>query len=101
MSTTELPIACTLPEDKKADRRNQIDTNISSAIESITELEDGYQFRFSNGEGVTQNLFQFVEQERQCCRFLTFELIFEPDEGPIALRLRGPEGAKEFIQSMI
>jgi hypothetical protein len=101
MSTTGLPIACTLPENEKAERRDQIDTNISSAVESIIELEDGYEFRFSKGDGVMQNIFQFVEQERRCCRFLTFELIFEPDEGPVTLRLRGPEGAKEFIQSMI
>ena len=101
MSTTDLPIACTLPENEKAGRRDQIDTNISGAVEAITELEDGYEFRFSGGEEVIRNLFQFVKQERQCCRFLTFELIFEPDDGPIALRLRGPDGAKEFIQSMI
>src|SRR5437764_11842612 len=101
MSTADLPIACTLPEGEKADRRDQIGTNITGAVESITELDDGYEFHFSGGEDVMKSLFQFVEQERQCCRFLTFELIFEPDEGPIALRLRGPEGAKEFIQSMI
>jgi hypothetical protein len=32
-----------------------------------------------------------------CCPFFTFELTFEPDSGPIWLRVRGQEGVKEFI----
>ncbi|MBI4409686.1 MAG: hypothetical protein HY561_08265 [Gemmatimonadetes bacterium] len=39
---------------------------------------------------------EFILFERGCCPFLRFELEFEPG-GPLWLRIRGPEGAKEFI----
>ena len=46
----------------------------------------------------TAELTRFVATERQCCRFFAFELLFAPDLGPISLRLRGPEGMKEFLR---
>jgi hypothetical protein len=101
MTTQNLPIACTLTDEELADRQEEIDGNISGGVESVTELPDGYEFHFSSSEEWAEKLISFVKQERQCCRFLTFELIFQPDEGPISMRLRGPDGAKEFIKSMI
>jgi hypothetical protein len=101
MTTENLPIACTLPDEQLVGRRKEIDGNITGGVESATELPDGYEFHFSNSEEWIGKLTTFVKQERQCCRFLTFELIFQPDEGPISMRLRGPDGAKEFIKSMI
>ncbi len=101
MTTQNLPIACTLTDEQLAGRREEIDGNITGGVESITELPDGYEFHFSSSEEWAAKLITFVKQERQCCRFLTFELIFQPDEGPISMRLRGPDGAKEFIKSMI
>jgi hypothetical protein len=96
-----LPIACTLTDEQLADRRKEIDADVAGVVESVTELPDGYEFHFSNSEEWAGKLIHFIKQERQCCRFLTFELIFQPDEGPISMRLRGPDGAKEFIKTMI
>jgi hypothetical protein len=101
MSTTDLPIACTLTSEEMEGRRDEIDSNILGGVQAVTELADGYEFLFPGGDEWTSKLLHFIQQERQCCRFLTFELIFEPDEGPVSMRMRGPEGAKEFIKSMI
>jgi hypothetical protein len=38
-----------------------------------------------------------LSPKRECCRFFTFELRFEPDLGSISFRMRGPEGTKEFL----
>lgn len=43
----------------------------------------------------------FVVLERKCCPFLTFELVFEQEGGPIALRMRGPGGTKEFMAEYV
>jgi hypothetical protein len=101
MTTQNLPIACTLTEEQLEGGREEIDNDITNGVESVAELPDGYEFRFSSSEEWADKLIHFVKQERRCCRFLTFELTFEPDEGPISMRLRGPGGAKEFIKSMI
>jgi hypothetical protein len=101
MSTTDLPIACTLTDDERASRGEEIDNNISVGVQSVTELLDGYEFFFPAGDEWPARLLNFINQERECCRFLTFELLFQPDKGPISMRLRGPGGAKEFIKTMI
>ena len=42
-----------------------------------------------------------VEAQRQCCRFLRFEITVEPDGGPISLELSGPPGTREFIAALL
>ena len=39
--------------------------------------------------------------QRACCPFFTFALVFEPQQGPLWLHLRGPAGTKEFVASML
>ena len=54
------------------------------------------EFVFPEGEEWIEGLARFVAEERECCCF-AFELLFEPDVGPISLRMRGPAGTKEFL----
>jgi len=42
-----------------------------------------------------------VEQERQCCRFLQFDVRVEPDGGSVWLALSGPPGTQDFLRAMI
>ena len=42
-----------------------------------------------------------IDAERQCCRFLRFDLRVEPDVGPIALELTGPEGTEAFLEALL
>jgi predicted ester cyclase len=44
-------------------------------------------------------VLEFVAAEKQCCPFFTFELAFEPDDGPLWLRLRGSAEIKAFVRS--
>ena len=41
-----------------------------------------------------------VDAERQCCRFLRFQLTVEPDVGEISLDLTGPPGTREFVSAL-
>ncbi len=93
-----LPIACSLPEPELVERGEEITTSILSEVQQRIELPDGYEFLFPGTDALAAKLLQFITQERDCCRFFTFELIFDPNLGPIRLRLRGPEGTKEFIE---
>jgi len=42
-----------------------------------------------------------INAERKCCRFLRFQVIVEPSDGPIVLELTGPEGTQEFLEAML
>jgi hypothetical protein len=40
----------------------------------------------------------FIAEERACCPFFTFELQYEPNLGPIWLRLRGSADIKALLR---
>lgn len=98
---TNLPIACTLgPAALKARREDLLGGLVRRAAERV-DLPDGYGVRFEPAEGILSAIAQVVDVERQCCRFLTFELTIEPDNGPIWLEFTGPEGTREFLAGML
>jgi hypothetical protein len=96
----ELPIACKLSGDELAERGEAVD-ELFKEVEQVRELADGYAFRFSGTAAMASRLLAFTLVERSCCPFFTFELVFEPNEGPIWVRLRGAEGVKEFVASNV
>jgi len=94
-----LPIACTLSSEDLARRQQVIHQLLQKTLER-RELEDGFEFIFSPTEAILAELVDFVGFERKCCRFLSFELVLDSGDGPIHLRLRGPDGAKEAIRQI-
>jgi hypothetical protein len=96
-ATNELPIACSLSEPELQRRREALASDIYKNFQQVDELRDGYAFRYPAGEEWAGRLLEFITFERRCCPFITFELLFEPGQGPVWLRLRGAAGVKEFI----
>ncbi len=96
--TEELAIACKLSEAEQAIREEELAGDIFSNCQEVAELGDGYAFKFPGDGEWPAKLIEFIGFERECCPFFTFELVFEPQEGPVWLRLRGPEGTKAFVE---
>ena len=94
------PIACLLPEEELAVREADLLRELFPAIQETRELPDGYAYRFPGDAEWVLKLAQFVVFERVCCPFFTFEMDFEPEQGPVWLHLRGPEGTKEFLEPL-
>jgi hypothetical protein len=94
-----LPVACTLSGPEQADRRGEVE-EIFGGCSRVDELEDGYEFLFPGDAEWAIRLTELVVFERECCRFLAFELVFEPEGGPIRLRIRGPKRTKSLFAEM-
>jgi len=97
LPANELPIACNLSDAQRAARGEEITQNLFKHVQQVKELADGYAYRFPRGEEWVSRLMEFILAERDCCPFFTFELVFEPNLGPLWLHLRGGQGVKEFI----
>lgn len=98
---TNLPIACTLgPAALKARREDLLGGLVRRAVERL-DVPNGYRVRFDPSEDIVSTIAKVIEVERQCCRFLTFELTIEPDDGPIWLEFTGPAGTREFLAGML
>lgn len=95
-------IACLLDEAELRERRAAVRHALETApLEHRTELPDGYLFRFAPEPGLIERLATFVELERACCPFLTFAIEVSENHGPVALRLTGPAGTKEFLRGTL
>jgi hypothetical protein len=94
----ETPIACKLTGEERAERGDTV-KNLFDETEEVRELDDGYAFRFAGSNAMAARLLAFTLDERRCCPFFTFELVFTPNEGNIWVQLRGSAAIKEFVAS--
>ena len=95
-----IPIACTLSATDQARRGDEI-APLFWELRETRELPDGYALRFPGDETWAARLLAFIAEERACCPFFTFALVFAPQQGPLWLHLRGPAGTKEFVVGML
>lgn len=91
-----IPLACLLTGEDLTARGEAVRPLIAS-YQKLQELEDGYAFQFPGDSEWIQRVVTFISEERVCCPFFTFELQFEPNMGPIWLRLRGSAEIKSLL----
>jgi hypothetical protein len=100
MSETSLPIACSLTDAELQERSRDVLRRVGAAVVEVKELPDGYAYRLPSDTKWIGELAHLIQLERACCLFLRFQLIIEPDHGPIRLELTGPPGTKEFLAAL-
>lgn len=96
----DVPLACSLTASEHTVRSTEID-DLLVGVSGVRELDDGYALCFPGQDPWPHKVFRFIEGERSCCPFFTFELTLLPQCGPLWLHIRGPQGVKDIIQGMI
>jgi hypothetical protein len=98
---TDLPVVCTLgPAALRARRVGLLAGLVRRAAEQ-QEFPGGRRLRFLPADQILPEIARVVDAERQCCRFLRFQVTIEPDGGPIWLDLSGPAGTGEFLSALV
>ena len=92
-----LPIACTLTDPELARRRAELLSGVLHDSKDEEALSNGYRWRFASAPDLFTRLASLIEAERHCCRFLTFDIHAEPDQGDVLLDVTGPEGTTAFL----
>jgi hypothetical protein len=96
-----MPISCALtPEAIRAARAGLL-PGLAERAERREATEDGYRLTFAAEGDILQAIAGTIDAERQCCRWLRFEMSVLPDGGPIVLTLSGPAGAREFLEALL
>ncbi len=72
---------------------------IIAAKGNTTELPDGYAFHFPPDAKTYATVSEWIGDERLCCPFFAFDLQVSDRSQPLALRITGPEGVKQFIRA--
>jgi hypothetical protein len=95
----DLPIVCTLTPATIATRKAALLPGLVVRAERREETAAGIRLRLP--ADALSTIVETVDAERQCCRFLRFDITIEPDGGPIWLELAGPPGTREFLSALL
>ena len=95
------PIACSLTTAELRDREATLLAQFKSAVVETEELQDGYAFRLPDDGESIQVVANLIMAERQCCPFLAFNLVAQPNGGPVIIRVTGATGTREFLRSIL
>jgi hypothetical protein len=97
----DLPIVCTLQAGEINSRATQLLPGVAAAAQRRQAIENGFRFEFQPDGNLLSSIVHMIDAERQCCRFLRFQLTIEPAGGPVVLDVTGPPGSQEFLGAMI
>jgi hypothetical protein len=97
----DLRIACCLTSTELREREATLLGQFRSALIGTEELRDGYAFRVPGDGKWIAMIAKMIVAERECCPFLTLELVAQPNMGPVIVRVTGPAGAKEFLRTVL
>ena len=97
----DIPVACCLTRAELREREATLLAQFRSAVIETEELRDGYAFRVPGDGKWIAMIAQMIMAERECCPFLTFELVAQPNMGPVIVRVAGPAGTKEFLKTVL
>lgn len=98
-SIVDLPVVCTLTPATIATRKTALLPGLVGRADSQEVTAAGIRLRLP--ADALSAILETVDAERQCCRFLRFEITVEPDSGPIWLELAGPPGTREFLSALL
>jgi hypothetical protein len=96
----DMPIACCLTSAELREREARLLAQFRSAVVGTEELRDGYAFRVAGDRKWIAIIAKMIVAERECCPFLTFELVAQPNMGPVVVRVTGPAGTKDFLKTV-
>ena len=97
---SDLPVACTLSPEALVTRRQGLLGELLRRADTHEELTNGHRCSFAATDGVFAMILRMEDAERRCCRFLRFQIIVEPDGGPVSVELTGPPGTREFLAAL-
>jgi hypothetical protein len=97
----DLPIACCLTSAELREREATLLAQFRSVVIRTEELRDGYAFRVPGDGKCIAMIAKMIVAERECCPFLTFELVAQPNMGQIIVRVTGPAGTKDFLKTVL
>ena len=97
----DMPMTCCLTSAELRERGATLLAQFRSAVIETEELRDGYAFRVPGDTKWLAIMAKMMEAERECCPFLTFELVAQPNMGPVIVRVTGPAGAKAFLKTIL
>jgi hypothetical protein len=97
---SDIPLVCNMGVFTPDQRETHvlITTKLIQSIQSVQEVENGYEFTFPNNTKFILSIAEFISNERLCCPFIKFTLTVVSISDQLSLSLTGPVGTQEFLR---
>ena len=92
-------LVCKLTSSELQQRKETVIAKLKSQVLTSQELENGYAYQFLGTDETIDDLVSFVKTERQCCGFFSFDISVDSTSEMVWLKIKGPEGTRDFIRS--
>ena len=99
--TPPIPVACALSPEALRARSAQLLPGLMTMAIGRERIPDGLRLQFPASSEVLHAIASTIDAERQCCRFLRFDLTVAPDGGPVWLTLSGPANTAELLEALL
>lgn len=97
--SADLPIACDTSAIDDPEAHDRSTNALLSKREEMRKIDGGLAFRYPGTIDYARRILDFVEHERRCCPFLTFEIVFESESRAIWLVMGGDGRVEAFVES--
>lgn len=94
-------LVCNLTDEEFRKHKETVVASLRKQVLEKKELDNGYAFKFKGDAKTLKEVNAFVDAERQCCGFFTFDLSISDDQSEAWLSMTGPAGVKDFIATEI
>jgi hypothetical protein len=95
------PVMCTLTPDALAAGRADLLPGLAQRAATREQTAEGYRLTFQPSTEMLTAILRTIDAERQCCRWLQFDLAVSPDLGPFVLTLSGPPNGRELLAALV
>lgn len=92
-------LSCKLTTIEIRERKSTVLASLKKEILRKRELKKGFAYRFPGSDSIIDELAAFVKTERACCDFFNFNLSISGDKSEAWLKITGPKGVKDFIET--
>jgi hypothetical protein len=94
----KIALACKLTDKDQVKRMNELHQTLFRKVDKAIEHPTSYELVFQKADGDLEiQLAEFIKFERLCCPWLLFQLTFQPENGPISLKMGNSTETKEMV----
>lgn len=94
----KIALACKLTDKDQIKRMNELHQTLFKKVTRAVEHPNSYELVFDKSDNaIIGDIAEFIKFERLCCPWLMFHLTFQPEEGPISLKMGDSVETKEMV----